>query len=160
MRGVLNCLRLIPVALSVTSVLSLSGADEHVIVMPPFLVEEQRTELEPEWIYGRDGNLEILSACAKEETQEFVTELRDQQNQLRKFIPDEFLTQVKVPTTIILFPKSRKQTLDEAMRREFEKMSNAPADARFSPLSDLRLSDPESTYIFVVLDDWDWQTYK
>ena len=62
--------------------------------------------------------------------------------------------------TLILFPKSRKQTLDETMQHEFDRMPKAPAGQRFTPLNDLRLSDPDSTYIFVVLDDWDWQTYK
>ncbi len=160
MKRLLNHLWLASIALNIISVPGSSGAEEHVIVMPPFLVEEERTETEPDWIYGKSGNLEVLSECAKDETQEFVTELRGQLNQLRVFIPEEFLTESTVPTTLILLPQSRKQMLDEAMQHEFDRMPNAPVGKKFTPLNDLRLSDPDSTYILVVLDDWDWQTYK
>jgi hypothetical protein len=49
--------------------------------------------------------------------------------------------------------------LDKEMAQELEELSTASNDrSRFEPMNDLRLSDPDSTYIFVILRDWQWRT--
>jgi hypothetical protein len=137
---------------------------EHVTVLPPFLVEEHEVKdwmNHPIWSYAQSGDLEILSACADDETQLFVQGLREQQAELSQFIPDEFLLHTTVPTTIILLPKSLKQTIDEELSRELEKLpAAASAGGRFQPMDDLRLTDPDSSYLFVILDDAAWKMTK
>ena len=130
------------------------------IVLPPFLVEEHRVSSltgRLDWIYFQGDGLEILSACPEDETEQFIRDLREQRGALTQFIPDAFLLRTSLPTTLILFPKSQKNEIDEQMVKEVERIPSASNSAgRFTPIDDLRLSDPDSSLIFVVLDDWQW----
>ena len=40
--------------------------------------------------------------------------------------------------------------------KEVERIPSAGASGRFSPMNDLRLSEADSSFIFVILDDWQW----
>jgi hypothetical protein len=140
-------------------------ADEDVhqgtaIVLPPFLVEEHRISSltsRLDWIYFNGDGLEVLSACPEDETGQFIRNLREQRAALRQFIPDDLLLRTSLPTTLILFPKTQKNGIDEQMVKEVERIPGASnSAARFTPIDDLRLSDPDSSLIFVVLDDWQW----
>lgn len=132
---------------------------DHVVRLPPFLVEVESLEKGPRWLYGGVPGLEILSAGEEDETQAFIQDLRRQRIYLGRFIPDEFLCQTALPTTLILFPRSLAVNSDEEMIRELGEVSAGSAESsRFEPMSDLRLSDPDSTYIFVVLKDWQWRS--
>jgi hypothetical protein len=130
------------------------------IVLPPFLVEDQRINSllnGTDWLYSRDGGLEILSACPEDETEQFIRDLRKQRAALGQFIADDFLLHTTLPTTLILFPKSQKKALDEQLAKELAHIPGASGSTgHFRPLPDLRLSEPDSSYIFVVLDDWQW----
>ena len=131
---------------------------ENVVEMPPFLVEAE-TLGSPHWLYGKGPGLEILSAGNEDETQAFIQDFNKHRIDLRQFIPDEFLFHTALPTTLILFPRSLTAKMDEEMIRE---MDGVPAPSagrsRFEPMSDLRLSDPDSTFLFVILKDWQWRT--
>ena len=130
------------------------------IVLPPFLVEDHRGSSltgGTDWLYSQDDGLEILSACPEDETEQFILELYKQRVGLDQFIPGNLLLQTSLPTTLILFPKSQKTEVDEQMVKEVGRIpSAANSSGRFSPMNDLRLSDPDSSFIFVVLDDWQW----
>ncbi len=142
-----------------------AGAEaDHVIVLPPFLVEEQETKPwlnRPIWSHGEAGNIEILSACPEDETQLFIEGLRTQRMELGQIIPDEFLLHTALPTTFILFPQSLKSTMDADLTREWERLPAASAaHDRLRPLDDLRLTDPDSSYLFVILNDAKWKETK
>jgi hypothetical protein len=123
--------------------------------MPPFLVEVDALD----WLYSKSPGLEILSAGKKDETEAFIRDLRNNLVYLHGFIPDDFLFHTALPTTLILFPRSLTDRLDKEMARELEELSTASNDrSRFVPMNDLRLSDPDSSYIFVILRDWQWRT--
>jgi TonB family protein len=134
------------------------------LVLPPFLVEDQDLESRidrPDWIYCEGYGLEVLSACSEEETQQYVQELRKQRIEMGKFVPDEFLLHTALPTTVILFPQSLRHAMDQEMISELERMPVKSGDpGRFRPMDDLRLSDPDSTYIFVALDDTEWTKHQ
>jgi hypothetical protein len=139
------------------AILGSQAPADHVVVLPPFLVEEPSTS-GPAWIYGEADGIEVLSGCYLEETQQLVQEIREQRFEINQFIPDEFLLRTKLPTTLIIFPESFKQTMDQAVVQEVEKTPDtSSAPDRFNPTKDLRLSDPDSSYIFIFLDDWEWK---
>jgi len=127
---------------------------DHPIVMPPFFVEEPKTDA-IDWLYGADGDLQVLSGCSTRATAEFLRQITEQRNELRAFIPDEFLLHASLPTTLILFPGSLKQTMDQALARELEP-GDTGTPRRLSPMNDLRLSEPDSSYIFIVFDEAAW----
>jgi len=127
-----------------------AGADEP-IVMPPFLVEEQKGD-GIEWIYGSESDIRVLSGCATAQTASFLRQLDEQRKELRNFIPDEFLLHESLPLTLIIFPKSREQAIDQVLEMEL-RHGPASASRKFSPMNDLRISDPDSSYIFIVYDD-------
>jgi hypothetical protein len=131
--------------------LGAAPAVDHPIVMPPFFVEEPKADA-IDWLYGADGDLQVLSGCSTGATSEFVRQITEQRNELRAFIPDEFLLHASLPTTLILFPGSLKKTMDQALARELEP-GDAAKPRRLSPMKDLRLSEPDSSYIFIVFDD-------
>lgn len=158
---------LLGLVLASSASLHLSAADsesDHVVVLPPFLVEEQEVKTwlnHPIWIHGEDKGIEILSACVDDETQLFVEGLRRQRMELSQIIPDEFMLQTTLPTTFILYPMSLKRSMDEELSREWDKLPAASsAHDRLRPLDDLRLSDPDSSYLFVMLDDAKWKETK
>jgi len=130
------------------------------VVLPPFLVQEFKAS-ELQWVHGQDEHLEVLSACDPEESQDFVQQIREQQRELVRVVPEEFLLQTTRPTTLILFPGSLKSQMSAEIVRAMEQSGPKAPDARhFQAMEDLRLSDPDSTFIFVFLDDWSWRTYR
>jgi TonB family protein len=134
------------------------------VSLPPFLVEDQDVDYRverPDWFYAAGDGLEILSACNEEETQEYIQELRKQRIEMGRFIPDEFLLHMSLPTTLILFPTSLRHAMDQEMVHELERIPlKFPISDRFRPMDDLRLSDPDSTYMFAALDDIEWRIRK
>jgi hypothetical protein len=130
------------------------------VVLPPFLVEGQHVDSSIgriDWIYYRDSDLEILSGCPERETRQFIRNLREQRAALSQFVPEDLLLHTALPTTLILFPKSQKNIIDEQMVKEVEKIPSASGSTgHFRPMDDLRLSDADSSFIFVILDDWQW----
>jgi len=121
------------------------------VMMPPFFVEERLID-GIRWLYGADGDLQVLSGCTSDTTAGFLRQITLQRNELRAFIPDEFLLHASLPTTLIIFPATLKRTMDQALAREFEP-GDPGAQRRFNPMNDLRLSEPDSSYIFIVYDD-------
>jgi hypothetical protein len=130
------------------------------VLLPPFLVEGERVGSMfggTDWLYARDGEFEVLSACPQDETEQFIRNLRAQRSALRRFIPDELLRPSTLPTTLILVPKTQKNRIDEQMVKDVERIPKASkTGGSFLPMNDLRLSDPDSTFIFVILDDRQW----
>jgi len=130
------------------------------IVLPPFLVEEQQSSSRigrADWLYWDGGGLEVLSACPEDETEQFIRDLRGQRAALRQIISDDLLLRTALPTTLILFPKTQKSAMDEQMVKEVERVPRAlGVTGHFRPMNDLRLSDPDASFIFVILDDWQW----
>jgi hypothetical protein len=139
------------VVLPALHTLGAATGDGGPIMMPPFFVEEQRAD-GIKWLYGADADLQVLSGCATDATAGFLRQIMEQRNELRAFIPDEFLLHASLPRTLIVFPESLKQTMDQALARELEQ-GDADKPRRFSPMNDLRLSEPDSSYIFIVFDD-------
>jgi hypothetical protein len=127
------------------------------IMLPPFLVEESPLFNQTDWQYYQDSGLEILSACPVKETEQFIRDICEQRAALSQFIPDDLLVHTALPTTLILFPISLKKEIDQQMVKEVERIPRASnATGNFGPMNDLRLSDPDSSFIFVILDDWQW----
>jgi hypothetical protein len=118
--------------------------------MPPFLVEEQKGD-GIEWIYGSSGDIRVLSGCATDETAGFLQQVIAQRDDLRKFIPDGFLLNEGLPVTLIIFPRSHEVAMDQVVEREFGQ--GVASTRQFTPMKDLRLSDPDSSNIFIVFDD-------
>jgi hypothetical protein len=140
-----------------------AAEDAHpgdIIMLPPFLVEDQRVGSflsRTDWLHFQDGNIEILSACPEDETEQVIRDLRQQRAALNQFVPDELLLRTSLPTTLILFPKTEKNAMDEQLVSAVNRIPRpANVTGHFSPMNDLRLSDPDSTFIFVILDDWQW----
>ena len=132
---------------------------DNVVRLPPFLVEVEPLEESPHWLHGEVPGMEILSAGEEDETQAFIQDLRRHRAYLSQLIPDEFLSHTALPTILILFPRSLTVKMGEEMTREMGDISARSAESsRFEPMSDLRLSDPDSTFIFVVLKDWQWRS--
>ncbi|HEY1793446.1 MAG TPA: hypothetical protein VGG34_11055 [Opitutaceae bacterium] len=121
------------------------------ILLPPFLVEETKPD-GIDWVFGKAADLQVLSGCGTDQTAGFIEQIRSQRGDLLAFIPGRFLVRESLPLTVILYPKSRKAGLDEAMRRELDPDGSSPP-GRFRPMDDLRLSDADSSDIFVVFDD-------
>jgi hypothetical protein len=147
-----------------------SGASQappspETVVLPPFMVEDRKVEgvayAGPEWLHAQVPGFEILSACAAEESSDFVRGLMDRRLELTRLVPDDFLLHTELPTTLILYPASLKQSMDDQMMQQVKGIAlPAPAPSRFSPMNDLRLSEPDSSSIFVMLEDWDWQNSR
>jgi len=136
------------------------AASADPVVLPPFLVQEFKAG-ELEWIHGQDEHFEVLSACDPEETQEFVQQIREQRRELGRVVPEEFLLQTTLPTTLILFPTSLKSQMNAEIVHAIERSGQGAREAQhLSSVEDLRLSDQDSTFIFVFLDDWSWRTYR
>jgi len=133
---------------------------DDAVVLPPFLVEDQRISSlfsRMDWLYFQGGGWEVLSACPMDETERFIRGLREQRAALGQFIADDLVLHTALPTTLILFPKTQKSAMDEQMVKEVERVPSASAAAgHFRPMNDLRLSDPDSSFIFVILDDLQW----
>lgn len=130
------------------------------IVLPPFLVEDHPSKLSLDridWVYWQGDGFEVLSGCPDDETEQFIREMREQKAAFAQFIPDDLLLRTSLPTTVILFPKSEKARIDDQLLRDIRGIPQASNPANhFLPLDDLRLSDADSSYIFVILDDWKW----
>ena len=134
---------------------------DRVVRMPPFLVEVEPLEGSESWLHGEGAGLEVLSAGDKDETQAFIQDLRLHRLYLSQFLPDDFLLRTALPTTLILFPRSMMDRMDKEMVRELHGIPAGSTErSRFAPMNDLRLSDPDSTYIFVILRDWQWRTTR
>lgn len=126
-------------------------AADKPILMPPFLVEEQKGD-GIEWIYGSGGDMRVLSGCGTDQTAGFIQQINQQRNELKKFIPDEFLLHERLPLTLVVFPKSQMPAMDQVLGRELNHGA-APPSRQFTPMNDLRLSEPDSSVIFIVFDD-------
>jgi hypothetical protein len=126
------------------------GADAP-ILMPPFLVEEQKGD-GIEWIYGSGGDIRVLSGCGTDQTAGFLLQIMEQRNELGRFIPEGFLLHEGLPVTLIIFPMSQKETMDKVLELELGQGA-ATSSRQFTPMNDLRLSDPDSSDIFIVFDD-------
>jgi hypothetical protein len=126
------------------------GSDAPVL-MPPFIVEGQRGD-GIQWIYGSGGDIRVLSGCGTDQTAGFLQEITEQRNILGRFIPEEFLLHEHLPATLILFPKSQEEAMDKVLEKELGQGTEL-ASRRFMPMTDLRLSDPDSSDIFIVFDD-------
>ena len=141
------------------SVAATDIAKDIPVLLPPFVVEEQRTSSafsRLDWLFYKSDGLEILSACPQDETEQFIRNLRIQRSALSQFVADDLLFQTTLPTTLILFPKTEKTSIDQQMVKDVGNIGVSHGSGHFSPMDDLRLSDPDSSYIFVVLDDWQW----
>jgi hypothetical protein len=121
------------------------------IRMPPFLVEEQKRDA-IDWIAGRGADMRVLSGCGTDQTAGFLQVVGERRDDLLKFIPNEFLLHESFPLRLILYPKSREQDLDRALEQELGNAAT-PMLRKFTPMDDLRLSEPDSSVIFVVFDD-------
>jgi hypothetical protein len=115
------------------------------------MVEEQKAD-SIEWIYGSGGDLRVLSGCGTDQTAGFLQQIMEQRNELLRFIPEGFLLRESLPETLILFPKSQKQAMDQVLEREL-RQGAVESIRQFTPMNDLRLSDPDSSDIFIVFDD-------
>ncbi len=124
---------------------------EAPVLMPPFIVEGQRGD-GIEWIYGAGVDLRVLSGCGTDQTAGFLQQIMEQRSALGGFIPEEFLLHESLPLTLILFPKSQKEAMDKILQQELGQ-GTSPAYRHFTPMNDLRLSDPDSSDIFIVFDD-------
>lgn len=136
------------------------GARDTPVVLPPFLVEDHPSKISLDridWVYWQGDGFEVLSGCPEDETEQFIREMREQKAAFAQFIPDDLLFRTSLPTTVLLFPKSEKARIDDQLLRDIRGIPQAASPAsRFRPLDDLRLSDADSSYIFVILDDWKW----
>lgn len=149
-----------PFALALAAAGWSRAAAAEPVVLPPFLVQEFKASELP-WIHGQDEHLEVLSACNPEETKEFVQQIREQRRELGRVVPEEFLLQTTLPTTLILFPSSLKSQMNAEIVHAMEQTGQPPGDAqRLRPMEDLRVSEQDSTFIFVFLDDWSWQAHR
>jgi hypothetical protein len=119
--------------------------------MPPFMVEEQKSD-GIEWSYGSSGDIRVLSGCGTDQTTGFLRQAVEQREELQWFIPAEFLLQECLTPTLIIFPESHKQAMDQVVEGELAKAA-AATPRQFKPMKDLRLSDPDSSDIFIVFDD-------
>jgi len=130
---------------------------ENVVALPPFLVEAELLD-GPHWLHGECSGLEILSAGEEDETQAFIQDLRTDLVYLHQLIPEEFLFHTALPSTLILFPRSLTATMDKEMAQELYQIPATSRErSRFEPMFDLRLSDPDSTYTFAILRDYQWE---
>jgi hypothetical protein len=120
------------------------------VMMPPFMVEEQKGD-GIEWSYGSNSDIRVLSGCGDDETTEFLRRAVAQRDELRWFIPGEFLLQECIAPTLIIFPESHKHLMDQTVEQELTKTATA-TPRQFKPMKDLRLSDPDSSDIFIVFD--------
>jgi hypothetical protein len=132
-------------------VVGAAPGSEAPVLMPPFIVEGQRGE-GIEWIYGAGGDLRVLSGCGTDQTAGFLEQIMEQRNALESFIPEEFLLHESLPLTLVLFPKSQKDAMDKILQQELRE-GTEPAYRQFTPMNDLRLSEPDSSDIFIVFDD-------
>ena len=121
------------------------------VLMPPFIVEGQKGD-GMEWIYGRGGDIRVLSGCGTDQTAGFLQQIEEQRDDLGRFIPEEFLLHESLPVTLILFPKSQKEAMDKVVQHELGQGTDT-ASRKFTPMTDLRLSDSDSSDIFIVFDD-------
>jgi hypothetical protein len=124
-------------------------------VMPPFLVEEPRTKTSdgPRWSYCEAYGFEVLSMCDSYNTELFIQRMKRRLTELALIIPDPFLQETSRPTTVILLPREMESARIEEMVRQLEDVPGTTSMAdSFRPLDALRLSDPDSTYLFVVKD--------
>jgi hypothetical protein len=129
---------------------------DHVFVLPPFLVEEARSKLlsPPEWTYAQAYGLEVLSACDAFNTELFMQRMKRRQTELALIIPDQFIRHTTLPTSVILIPTRLETSKIETMVQQLEDVPGTTSMAdSFRPLDALRLSDPDSDYLFVVKDD-------
>jgi hypothetical protein len=137
---------------------SMGGAEigsepEPVPVLPPFIVTEKGPE-KPDWIHYKDEDREVLSACSVDTTERFISVLRTRRDQLSVLIPDGLLFQPALPTTLILFPRALKASMERTVLKMLGTSDGGRVPTgRIHSISDLRLVDADSIYLFVFLDD-------
>jgi hypothetical protein len=68
-------------------------------------------------------------------------------------MPDDFLFRTALPTTLILYPKSLRSSVEHQMIQQLDQVLGKPATPdRFRPMTDFRFADPDSIYLFVFLN--------
>ncbi|HEX3731161.1 MAG TPA: hypothetical protein VHV47_15220 [Opitutaceae bacterium] len=126
-----------------------------VISLPPLLVE---TEGGPHWRYGEVPGLQVLTCCDDDKTQAFVDRNFHQQDLLNELVAPDLQMRTSAPLVLILYAQKYQAALSQEVIEEMNKMApheqggifNAP-EATLLP--HLRLTDPDSTEIYLLLQD-------
>ncbi len=74
--------------------------EEHVVQLPPFLVEETTTALR--WRYAAVGKIEVLSLCSDDESSAFVERVHRIDELFHALVPERFCFQSDMPETYLL----------------------------------------------------------
>lgn len=141
-----------------------SVAAEEVVDLPPLMVEESAAPLR--WRYAKLPGAEFLSVCSDGVTKEFLRQFHVQTELLKWILPAHFQAESSVDDKYILFNenvgRAKSQEVVETMIRNDAIRSVGPTGERFKAIDDdrsarvrflpnLRLSDIDTTLVFVII---------
>lgn len=152
------------------------GAEESVVALPPFLVEEAHKG--PPWRYVATPGYEILSRCADPITRRVVATHERLHQLLGEILPPSLQLRCDVPRTFILYddelqPAASREVIARMLQQDaaalpddfspspgFRLARNGPAARRVSFLPNLRLWDRDAVAIFMIVrrDDFNADT--
>jgi len=147
--------RLLAVALGLgqaTQLESRGAPEQSTLVLAPVIVEET-VQNAPQWRYGKFREFEILSQCNDEATKSYILQLSGQASDFRQIVPARFLLETSLPTTFLLYPKWREKTMSVNMVRAMEDAGMQFPGSRMVPLPNLRLDEPDSTFMCAIVSD-------
>ncbi len=169
----MNCLRLVALA-SAWAIHPLSAADEALVALPPFLVEEASKG--PPWRYADAPGYEILSRCNDAVTRRVVATHQRLHQLLAEVLPPSLQLHCTVPRTLILYdeelqPAASREVIAQLLQKDslaVQPEDFAPSGGlrglrpmqparRMSFLPNLRLWDRDAMAVFMIVrrDDFD-----
>jgi hypothetical protein len=166
---VLAALALIPAGTGVVAATAVKGAEEKVVALPPFMVEELAKG--PPWRYANSQDFEILSKCDDTTTKQVSALYYRWHRLLELILPPGLQVRQDVPRTAIYYDEQTRTTasqevIEQMLRSKAGSPQPAggtmplgsrgfrgyePAPPRYTFMPNLRLRDKDAMAVFTVL---------
>ncbi|HVW22299.1 MAG TPA: hypothetical protein VHC86_13885 [Opitutaceae bacterium] len=126
-----------------------------VVSLPPLLVE---TKGGPQWRYGEAPGLRVLSCCDDDTSRDFAERNFRQQEMLDELVAADLQMSSSAPVVMILYDQRYRAALASEVVDEMNRMAphsdpSATGVSGVGLVPHLRLSDPDSTEIYLLLED-------
>lgn len=121
------------------------AAEERVVSLPPFIVENARRV----WLHGETPGCEVLSCCDERTTRRIVESRTRLERLLTEVLPETLQFKTSLPTLLILFDREPSKEAADAMVAQLLGAAGR-ASARYRVLPNIRLTDGDEVILFMV----------
>ena len=139
--------------LAVFGGITVASAEDRIVSLPPFMVEESTT---PPWRYSETPEFQILSQCNDRTTREIAERFHHNRQLLDFILPPQFQAHPAVPPTLLLYDEEtmKKNSREEVFRSSTVSWSSKIAGDRggmwsVSFLGSTTLFDAERTSVII-----------